>query len=204
MADNGRWFKLWVNSITDNRLASLPNELWAVWAKFGTYVKCHGQDGEITLTKPEKMLCSIMQCDSFECLINAIKCFPNVTVSLVTNDIVSYKIKYENWFKYQGDFSTDRVKKFRAKNRKSETPKKRREEKRREENKSNGKFIPPTIEEVSNYCLEKSNGVDPKKWFHWYKSNGWKVGKNPMKDWKAAVSTWERKGESLADQYREL
>jgi hypothetical protein len=133
MADNGRWFKLWVTSITDNTLASLPNELWAVWGKLGAYIKCHGQDGEISLKSPEKMLCSIMQCDDFNMLINAIKCFPNVSVTSVTNATVTYKVKYENWLKYQGDFSGDRVKKYRAKKRKSVTPKKRREEKREEE-----------------------------------------------------------------------
>ena len=49
----------------------------------------------------------------------------------------------------------------------------------------------PTIEEVSAYCLERENGVNPAKWYAHYESNGWKVGKNPMKDWKAAVRTWE-------------
>ena len=54
------------------------------------------------------------------------------------------------------------------------------------------KFIPPSIEEVSNYCLERNNSVDPQKWIDYYTSNGWMVGKNKMKDWKAAVRTWER------------
>lgn len=53
----------------------------------------------------------------------------------------------------------------------------------------------PTLEEVKAYCTERGNKVDPERWFDYYTSNGWKVGKNPMKDWKAAVRTWER-GES--------
>ena len=53
----------------------------------------------------------------------------------------------------------------------------------------------PTLEEVKAYCSERGNKVDPERWFDYYTSNGWKVGKNPMKDWKAAVRTWER-GES--------
>ena len=52
----------------------------------------------------------------------------------------------------------------------------------------------PTIEEVSAYCLERKNTVDPQRWFDHYSSNGWRVGKNPMRDWKAAVRTWERNG----------
>lgn len=54
------------------------------------------------------------------------------------------------------------------------------------------RFTPPTLEEVTAYCNERKNNVDPQKWMDYYTSNGWKVGKNPMKDWKAAVRTWER------------
>ena len=59
-------------------------------------------------------------------------------------------------------------------------------------NKPQKRFTKPTIEEVEAYCRERNKGVDPKRWFDYYSSNGWKVGKNPMKDWKAAVRTWER------------
>jgi hypothetical protein len=52
----------------------------------------------------------------------------------------------------------------------------------------------PTIEEVTQYCQERHNAVDPQKWFDHYSANGWKVGRNPMKDWRAAVRTWERNG----------
>lgn len=57
---------------------------------------------------------------------------------------------------------------------------------------SKGKtFKPPTIEEVKAYCDERNNGVNPNKWYDFYSSKGWMVGKNKMKDWKAAVRTWE-------------
>ena len=54
------------------------------------------------------------------------------------------------------------------------------------------RFVPPTLSEVSDYCKERNNSVDPERFIDYYESNGWKVGKNPMKDWKAAVRTWER------------
>ena len=54
------------------------------------------------------------------------------------------------------------------------------------------RFTQPTLEEVQAYCVERGNGVDPQRFVDYYSSNGWKVGKNPMKDWKAAVRTWER------------
>lgn len=58
--------------------------------------------------------------------------------------------------------------------------------------KKSSKFIPPTLEEVQAYCYERNNNVDAEKWFNFYQSKGWMVGKNKMKDWKAAVRTWER------------
>ena len=55
------------------------------------------------------------------------------------------------------------------------------------------RFVVPTLEEVRAYCRERGNAVDAEKWLDYYASNGWKVGKNPMVDWKAAVRTWERR-----------
>lgn len=54
------------------------------------------------------------------------------------------------------------------------------------------RFVKPTLEEVVNYCKERRNTVDANKFFDYYESNGWQVGKNKMKDWQAAVRTWER------------
>ena len=54
------------------------------------------------------------------------------------------------------------------------------------------RFVKPTIEEVQAYCKERNNNVDAQRWFDFYESKGWKVGKNPMKDWKASIRTWER------------
>ena len=54
------------------------------------------------------------------------------------------------------------------------------------------RFEKPTIFDVEQYCIERNNNVDPQHFVDYYESNGWKVGKNSMKDWKAAVRTWER------------
>lgn len=54
------------------------------------------------------------------------------------------------------------------------------------------RFTKPTLEEVRAYCQERKNCVNAEKFVDYYDSNGWKVGKNPMKDWKAAVRTWEK------------
>lgn len=52
-------------------------------------------------------------------------------------------------------------------------------------------FIPPKLQDVKDYCLERKNNINAEKWHSYYSSNGWKVGKNKMVDWKAAVRTWE-------------
>ena len=61
-----------------------------------------------------------------------------------------------------------------------------------ENNENNKRFVPPTIEEVRAYCQERNNNVDPETFVDFYESKNWMIGKNKMKDWKAAVRTWER------------
>ena len=65
-------------------------------------------------------------------------------------------------------------------------------------NRGKNKFSTPTLEEVRDYCLERRNNVDPQRFMDYYTSNGWRVGKNPMRDWKAAVRNWER-GDKTSD-----
>lgn len=59
--------------------------------------------------------------------------------------------------------------------------------------------IPPTVDMVSAYADERAKSgrisVDVDEFYDFYTSNGWKVGKNPMKDWQAAFRTWEKKRE---------
>lgn len=64
--------------------------------------------------------------------------------------------------------------------------------KKEDTNVSKKKFEPPTVEEVRAYCQERNNSVDPQTFVDFYSSKGWMVGKNHMKDWKAAVRTWEK------------
>lgn len=59
-------------------------------------------------------------------------------------------------------------------------------------------FTPPTTDEVRAYCIERSNRVDAESFVSFYESKGWMIGKNKMKDWKAAVRTWERKDKELS------
>ena len=56
-------------------------------------------------------------------------------------------------------------------------------------------FTPPTIEEIREYCVSRNNNVNPEQFYDFYESKGWMVGNARMKDWKAAVRTWERRSE---------
>lgn len=53
-------------------------------------------------------------------------------------------------------------------------------------------FKKPTLDEVKAYCQERKNSIDAEKFIDYYESNGWKVGRNSMKDWKACIRTWEK------------
>lgn len=59
--------------------------------------------------------------------------------------------------------------------------------------KSGARFAPPGVDEVSEYIREKGYHVDADAFCAYYDSNGWKVGRNPMKDWKRALVTWEKR-----------
>ena len=54
-------------------------------------------------------------------------------------------------------------------------------------------FKKPTFDEVNNYCLERNNNIDPEAFIDFYESKNFMIGKNKMKDWKAAVRTWEKR-----------
>ena len=55
------------------------------------------------------------------------------------------------------------------------------------------RFVKPSVEEVAAYCREKGYGIDAQRFVDYYDSNGWKVGKNPMQDWRATVRSWARR-----------
>jgi hypothetical protein len=84
----------------------------------------------------------------------------------------------------------DRKRKVRNMSADEADKKRTREEKRRDSNTTT--TARPTIDDVSAYVETRSIKIDPTKFIDYYTANGWKVGRNSMKDWKAAVRTWER------------
>jgi hypothetical protein len=72
----------------------------------------------------------------------------------------------------------------------------RRGEEKREEKNKNKRFAPPSIQEVSDYCADRGNSVDPQTFLDHYEANGWVRGKTKIKCWKACVRTWEKNSPS--------
>lgn len=73
------------------------------------------------------------------------------------------------------------------------------------EKKTASRFMPPTIEQVRAYVQEMNfSHVDPERFIDYYTSNGWKVGRNPMKDWQATVRNWESKNKPTTGSAQSL
>lgn len=64
---------------------------------------------------------------------------------------------------------------------------------KRDKSRTAPRFKPPTLQEVTAYCQERGNKIDPQRFVDFYEAKGWRVGNTPMKDWKAAVRTWEQR-----------
>lgn len=67
--------------------------------------------------------------------------------------------------------------------------------------KREARFAPPSLEDVKAYCSERNNTVDPERFIDFYESKGWYVGRNKMKDWKAAVRSWESRSKQKSAEY---
>ncbi len=149
MADQGRWLKLWVSALSDPDLDNLSLEDFARWCKLGLYVKLHGTEGSLRIPPPADGLCFALKVDGYSALRELLERLPGYNVTGVTNAIVSCP----NWLKYQGDFSRDRVAKFRDR----VTAKKRREETRGEE--SSERVSDVSIEDRSPSMISPAGGA---------------------------------------------
>lgn len=69
--------------------------------------------------------------------------------------------------------------------------------------KGSSRFQKPSLEEIRQYCISRGNQVDPEQFFNFYESKGWMVGRSHMKDWMAAVRTWEKREKEIPQRKRE-
>lgn len=68
--------------------------------------------------------------------------------------------------------------------------------------KGSSRFQKPSLEEIRQYCISRGNQVDPEQFLNFYESKGWMVGKTPMRDWRAAVRTWEKREKEIPQRKR--
>ena len=197
MADHKKWFKVWTSILSDPDFELMPLEDWGRWLKLCSLAALHGVTGNVTMPVTYfKQKFNISDGENLK--------LPNVT-TVTSNGLVTVTIK--NWEKYQVfSESYDRVVRYREKQKTKKEEnivtetlqplpdKKRREEKNITTVHLARTFQKPTIQEITSYCNDRKNSVDPEKFFSHYESNGWKVGRNPMKSWRAAVITWEKSG----------
>lgn len=118
------------------------------------------------------------------------------------NETVTTRLTVCNYDSYQSEETKSETRKKRKRNA-NETETKPIEEEE-EEKETNKVFISPSFNDVLNYCIERKNDVDPNKFINFYESKGWMVGKNKMKDWKAAVRNWEKPKEQESELAPEL
>ena len=103
-----------------------------------------------------------------------------------------------NWEKYQGvDFVTNKgankdLTKSQQRPNKELTTNKNDKEYKNDKEIYNKRFEPPSVDDVIDYCKERNNNVDAQAFIDFYTSKDWMIGKNKMRDWKAAVRSWER------------
>lgn len=137
MGDQGQWFKLWVGADDDPDLGNLSLEDFGRWCRLGIYLKKHGTNGTVSIKTPALPLQQRFRVTTYEAVKNVLTNFPNCNVEEMHNSTVSPEttltVTWRNWSKYQGDYSTFRVRKLREMKR----SKRRREEKRREERRNN-------------------------------------------------------------------
>lgn len=63
-------------------------------------------------------------------------------------------------------------------------------------------FQKPSMDDIRAYCISRGNNVDPEQFFNFYESKGWTIGKSPMRDWRAAVRTWEKREKETPQRKR--
>lgn len=190
-----QWFRVYTEIIDDPKMAKMDNSTFRVFIYLLAVASEAGNDGKINMTIEDISWRIRTPSDT---LILAIKYLSeNNIIQTQKNEII-----VTNWKKRQfmSDDINARVKRFREKQgnvscnvscnvRDTDTDTEQREGKKT--------FSQPSIDDVSKYCQERKNSVDPQMFIDFYTAKNWMIGKNKMKDWKAAVRTWEQRNTTI-------
>jgi len=178
---------------------SKPDKWFKVWfyiISHVNYADCKElKKGENFMTYSEIMLYTKATKDQIDKFMRWAKADDMIATRKTTRGMVITVLnyaKYQTMDNYKSDMES--VKETTARRQQDDTIKEEIKKLRIKES-IISRFAPPTLEEVKKYCTERNNGVNSDKWHNFYSAKGWMVGKNKMKDWKAAVRTWEEKKE---------
>ncbi len=125
MSDQGIWWKLWASALSDPDLDNLDVADFGRYCKLGALVKHQGTAGQLHITAPARLICTVFQVSDYAALRTCFMRLPHVTLCNGQGE-TDLTVTFSNWAKYQTDYSTPRVKRFR------EMKRSRREEKRRD------------------------------------------------------------------------
>lgn len=222
-----KWIKLNVDMFDDEKIKiiqSMPegDSLLIVWIKLLALAGKTNDGGYIYITDSmpytEEMLATIMNKP-----IQIIKLAIDVFNQLQMIEIDNKGIFLINFEKYQ---SLDRMQEIREYNKLAQ--RKHREKIKcqnlsmtsqccqdididkeedidiKKKNIKKEKFTKPTINEIQEYCTERNNSLNAESFFNFYESKDWYVGKNKMKDWKAAIRTWEQRTNKTTNKEEEI
>ena len=161
---------------TDGQLASIFHLTIDQWMECKELLSCHpGGEEENRITVSDGNVIEIINWSSYQSEYSRQRSYRDKLQDKVTRESNSQRC---------GEKEKEKEKENRSKDQKQDRVNSRRKPAR---------FTVPTVDQVREYCESRGNNVNPEKFHAFYTSNGWKVGKNPMKNWKAAiVSTWEK------------
>jgi predicted phage replisome organizer len=218
-----KWIKLTVSMFDDEKIKiieSMPDKdaILIIWIKLLVLAGKTNASGYLYLSQnipyTDEMLSTL-----FNRPLSTVRMALEVFQKFKMIDVENGYISISNWEKHQNiegmekirEQTRQRVANYREKQKQicnvtvtqsNATEEERRKKNKKEEKESDiadkphaHKFVIPKLEEIQGYCKERNNDVNAERFFDFYQSKGWLVGKVPMKDWKACVRTWEQKAE---------
>ena len=228
-----KWFKVTTNVFDDKKIRlieSMPDgdTILIIWFKMLALTAESNANGLILLTKnmpyTDEMLCTYMnrKDTTVRMALDTFRKFGMI------EDIDAQGILISNWNKHQNVAGLEKIKEQNRIRQRRYRENQRllldtKEQEKKEDTKiidnraynvdsdvmrnvtpKKKRFIKPTLQQLNDYRLEKNLIVDNDKFMDYYESNGWKVGKNAMKDWKAAMRNWARNNKDKPKKQEEL
>ena len=197
---NRGYVKLWRKSLDAGWLQN--HQLWAFWSwslMKATYKEfdqivgfqtIHLMPGDFIFGRKKAAKELKISDRSIRTILNFLKTSGNLTIKTTNKFSI---ISIANWETYQQtEIISDQQSDQPPTSHRPATDHK--QEVKEYKNKRNNIFIVPSLEEITAYCKERKNQINPQTFLDHYTGNGWMVGKNKMKDWKAVTRTWETRG----------